>query len=192
MRAAASTLLTDVAGAGPPAPPGSALDQFEQLYRSNVGVVTAYFARRCTEPQTVADLTSETFVRAAASFASFDPQRGTGRAWLFGIAVHVFASHCAEAAGGRAAVARLAARRPLQADETEELTARIDAEREGRELIERCERLPEGERAAVELVDLAGLTPKEAAAALGVTHVVLRKRLSRARARLRKEHQRDE
>jgi DNA-directed RNA polymerase specialized sigma24 family protein len=38
------------------------------------------------------------------------------------------------------------------------------------------------------LVDLTGLTPKEAAAALGVSRVVLRKRLSRARARLRKEH----
>jgi RNA polymerase sigma-70 factor (ECF subfamily) len=43
------------------------------------------------------------------------------------------------------------------------------------------------ERSAVELVDLAGLTPKEAAAALGVTRVVLRQRLSRGRARLRKE-----
>jgi DNA-directed RNA polymerase specialized sigma24 family protein len=42
------------------------------------------------------------------------------------------------------------------------------------------------------LVDLAGLTPREAASALGVSRVVLRKRLSRARARLRKEHEGDE
>jgi DNA-directed RNA polymerase specialized sigma24 family protein len=64
-----------------------------------------YFARRCRDPQTVADLTSETFVRAM-----------------------------------------------------------------------------------VELVDLEGLTPKEAALALGVSGVAFRKRLSRARFRLRKEH----
>jgi RNA polymerase sigma-70 factor (ECF subfamily) len=58
--------------------------------------------------------------------------------------------------------------------------------------MERCAALPDSERAAIELVDLAGLTPKEAAAALGVTRVVLRKRLSRARSRLRKEHHSDE
>jgi RNA polymerase sigma-70 factor (ECF subfamily) len=179
----------DTATAGRPS--GSALAEFEQIYRGNFDVVTAYFARRCAEPQIVADLTSETFVRAAGAFATFDPDRGSARAWLFGIAAHVFASHCAPAANGRNVVARLAQRRPLDVDETEELAARIDAERDGRSLIGRCARLPELERAAVELVDLAGLTPKEAAAALGVSRVVLRKRLSRARARLRKEHQGD-
>jgi RNA polymerase sigma-70 factor (ECF subfamily) len=172
-------------------PSGSALAEFEQIYRGNFDVLTAYFARRCAEPQMVADLTSETFVRAAGAFGTFDPRRGSARAWLFGIAAHVFAGHCAQAANGRHAVARLAQRRLLDVDETEELAARIDAERVGRNLIGRCARLPELERAAVELVDLAGLTPKEAAAALGVSRVVLRKRLSRARARLRKEHQRD-
>ena len=173
-------------------PSGSALAVFERIYRRNIAVVTAYFARRCAEPQVVADLTSETFVRAAGAFAGFDPRRGTARAWLFGIAGHVFAAHCAQAAHGRDAVARLAQRRPLDGDEIEELAAKIDAERTGRELIARCSRLPELERAAVELVDLAGLTPKEAATALDVSRVVLRKRLSRARARLRKEHQGDE
>lgn len=173
-------------------PSGSALAEFEQIYRCNVDVVMAYFARRCAEPQVVADLTSETFVRGAGAFASFDPRRGSARAWLFGIAAHVFAGHCAQAANGRDAVARLAQRQPLDVDETEELAARIDAERDGRGLVERCSRLPDLERAAVELVDLAGLTPKEAAMSLGVSRVVLRKRLSRARARLRKEHQGDE
>ena len=59
----------------------SALSEFEGIYRANVGVVTAYFARRCS-PQTVADLTSETIVRAAAGFAGFDPHRGTPATWL--------------------------------------------------------------------------------------------------------------
>ena len=58
---------------------GSALLEFERIYRDNVGVVTAFFARRCSDPQTVADLTSETIVRAAAGFAGFDPRRGTPR-----------------------------------------------------------------------------------------------------------------
>jgi RNA polymerase sigma factor (sigma-70 family) len=166
----------------------SALAELEQIYRSNVGVVTAYFARRCRDPQTVADLTSETVVRAAGAFSGFDPGRGTARAWLFGIAGHVYAQYCAQTSNGRGAAARLARLVELPVDEIEELTHRIDAQRAGRELLERCAELPALERAAVELVDLDGLTPKEAAAALGVSRGVLRKRLSRARARLRKEH----
>ena len=56
----------------------------------------------------------------------------------------------------------------------------------------RCAQLPAVERAAIELVDLEGLTPQEAAVALGVSRVAFRKRLSRARSRLRKEHQSNE
>jgi RNA polymerase sigma factor (sigma-70 family) len=186
------TVLGRAAGKSAAKPGESGLAEFEHIYRSNVDVVMAYFARRCAEPQVVADLTSETFVRAAGAFAGFDPGRGSPRAWLFGIAAHVFASHCAESAGGRNAAARLAGHRALDVDEIEELAGRIDAERAGRELSERCAQLPALERAAVELVDLSGLTPKEAAAVLGVSHVVLRKRLSRARTRLRKEHHSDE
>ena len=109
----------------------------------------------------VADLTSETFVRAVDGFSKFDPRRGSDRAWLFGIAAHVFARHCAQSAGGREAVARLGGHRPLDGDEIEELAERIDAERDGRALMRRCEQLPAVERAAIELVDLEGLTPQE-------------------------------
>ena len=52
--------------------------------------------------------------------------------------------------------------------------------------------LSANERAAIELVDLAELTPKEAAAALGLSRGGLRMRLSRARAKLRKEYYVDE
>jgi RNA polymerase sigma-70 factor (ECF subfamily) len=190
MSAAASAdaaMLRPAARAAGHRPDGTVLDQFERVYRANAGAVMAYFARRCGEPQTVADLTSETFVRAAGAFGGFDPRRGSARAWVFGIAAHVYAWHCEQVAHGRDAVSRLAGQRPLAGDEIDELAARIDAEREGRALLERCGRLSAPERSAVELVDLAGLTPKEAAAALGVTRVVLRQRLSRGRARLRKE-----
>ena len=168
--------------------PRSALDEFEQVYRRNVDVLMGYFARRCRDPQTVADLTSETFVRAVDGFTGFEPHRGSDRAWLFGIASRVFAGHCERSAGGREAVARLGGYRPLDQDEMEELTERIDAEREGAALMRRCAGLPAVERAAIELVDLEGLTPKEAALALGVSRVAFRQRLSRARSRLRKEH----
>jgi RNA polymerase sigma factor (sigma-70 family) len=170
-------------------PPDSPLEEFEQVYLRNVDVLMGYFARRCRDPQTVADLTSETFVRAVEGFARFDPHRGSDRAWLFGIAARVFARHCEQSAGGADAAARLGGHRPLDEDEIEELAGRIDAEREGAALMRRYARLPAVERAAIELVDLEGLTPQEAAVALGVSRVAFRKRLSRARSRLRKEHE---
>jgi RNA polymerase sigma-70 factor (ECF subfamily) len=162
-----------------------ALAQFEAVYRANVSGVTSFFARRCREPQEVADLTSETFVQAIGSLESFDPRRGTPRAWLFGIARHVYAQHRKSAAFARSGVVALAARRPLGEDEIEELAARIDAERVGRELIAELQGLPERERVALELVDVASLTTREAASVLGIAPGALRARLFRARRRLR-------
>lgn len=160
--------------------------EFEAVYRANIGGITAFFARRVLEPQSVADLTSETFVQAIASVRSFDPRRGSARAWLFGIARHVYARHCDQLATGRAAAEELAARRPLDEDEIDQLAARIDDQRAGRELLGHLMNLPELERTAVELVDLAGLTPREAARALDVSPTALRVRLFRARTRLRR------
>ena len=162
------------------------------MYLRNVDVLMGYFARRCRDPYTVADLTSETFVRGMDGFARFDPRRGSDRAWLFGIAARVFARHCEQSASGQDAVARLGGHRPLDSGEIEELAERIDSEREGAALMSRWSRLPEVERAAIELVDLEGFTPMEAALAIGVSRVAFRKRLSRARSRLRKEHQNNE
>lgn len=177
----------DTTSAAPAPTEAPVLDAFEAIYRANVGPISAYFARRVTDPLAVGDLTSETFVRAIGAYPSFDARRGTPRAWLFGIAHHVYAQYCAEIANRRQANENLAGQRPLEADEIEELTARIDAERSGRELLARYSRLPELERSAIELVDLCGLSPSEAARALGVSPGTLRMRLSRGRSRMRRE-----
>jgi RNA polymerase sigma factor (sigma-70 family) len=160
--------------------------EFERLYRANVEAVTAYFARRSADPHVVADLTADTFVTAITSFGSFDPGRGTARAWVFGIARHVYAAHCAAYGQQQDRLQRLAGRRDLEPDQVEELLDRIDAERAGRDLVSGLGMLPDRDRALVELVDLAGLRPKEAAAVLGVTPGAARMRLMRARTQLRR------
>ena len=151
-----------------------------------MAAVTAYFARRSAEPQTVADLTADTFVQAIMSFATFDPRKGTPRAWVFGIARRIYAAHCQAHSQHRSGVERLAGRRELAPDEVGELIDRIDAERAGRALVTGLTTLPAADRAVVELVDLAGLRPNEAAQVLGIAPGTLRMRLMRARARLRK------
>lgn len=160
---------------------------FGDIYRAHVGAVSGFFARRCAEPQTVADLTSETFVRAISAYRRFDPDRGTARAWLIGIAQNVYRHHVGDLSVSRGTVQRLGGQMVLNEDDTDELAERIDAQRAGRELLERLAGYPEIERVALELVDVMGMAPHEAAQAAGVSPGALRVRLFRARARLRKE-----
>lgn len=177
----------DAVATGPPpdATAGLVAD-FEQVYRAHVQTVAAYFARRTADPQTVADLTSDTFVQAITSFATFDPDRGSARGWVFGIARRVFAQHCERASRGREVAVRLAGRRELDIDEAAELVVRIDAERAGRALLDGMAELAQTERDVIELVDIAGLDRVDAAAALGISAGALRIRLFRARGKLRK------
>jgi RNA polymerase sigma-70 factor, ECF subfamily len=174
------------AGRARPTGGEGATAEFERLYRANVPAVTAYFARRTRDPQLVADLTHDTFVAVITSFAAFDPRKGTRRAWMFGIARRVYASYCEANSHQQHKLQRLAGRRDLEPDQVEELLDRIDAERAGRDLLTELATLPERDRAVIELVDLAGLRPQEAAAALGLAPGTVRMRLMRTRARLRK------
>ncbi len=64
-------------------------DAFAEFYRRHERAVLAYFRRRTTDAELVADLTAETFAQALASKAKFRVDRGPARAWLFGIAGNV-------------------------------------------------------------------------------------------------------
>jgi RNA polymerase sigma factor (sigma-70 family) len=170
----------------PPARRAGAAAEFEKVYRAHFGLVTGYFARRSADPQTVADLTADTFVRAITSFATFDPVRGSARAWLIGIASRVFAGYCEAHSRRSDSARRIAGQRVLDADAFDDLVDRIDAEQAGGALLARLARLPRPDREVVELVDLDGLSPKEAAEVLGVSAGAARIRLFRARKALRK------
>ena len=160
--------------------------EFERIYRANFAAVTGYFARRSADPQTVADLTADTFVQVITSLSTFDPRKGTARAWVFGIARRIYATHCQAHSQQRDTVLRLAGRRQLAPDHVGELLDRIDAERAHRALVTELTTLPALDRAVIELVDIAGLGSREAAIVLGIAPGTVRMRLMRARGRLRK------
>jgi RNA polymerase sigma-70 factor (ECF subfamily) len=165
---------------------GSSRLEFEIVYRDNVRSLTAFFARRCRDPHQVADLTSQTFVEAIKSADTFQG-RSTPTAWLIAIARRVYANYLADQQAGAHLIDQLGGRLALTHDEVEDLAARIDAQRDGRELLQRAACLSGVEREAIELVDLMGLTPKHAARVLGVSANVVRVRLFRAHNRLRRE-----
>jgi DNA-directed RNA polymerase specialized sigma24 family protein len=62
---------SNIKGDVPPRLDGSSRLEFETVYMENVQAVTAFFARRCRDPQHVADLTSQTFVEAIKSAHTF-------------------------------------------------------------------------------------------------------------------------
>jgi RNA polymerase sigma factor (sigma-70 family) len=66
--------------------PSEADVAFEQLYRSSRDDVYAYVAGLLHDRTAAEDVTSAAFERAHRRRRSFDPRRGTPRAWLFGIA----------------------------------------------------------------------------------------------------------
>jgi len=106
-------------------------------------------------------------------------------AWLFGIARNVVAGERRRKAKELRTAARVRGRELLDSDDVAALHELIDREAAGRELLRDLSRLPDGERAVLELVALDGLSVGEAGRALGIGAVAARVRLHRARRRMR-------
>jgi RNA polymerase sigma factor (sigma-70 family) len=154
---------------------------FEDFYRRHVASVTRFIARRVGEPQLIADLTADVFLAAIDSASRYRPGRGTEVAWLYGIARNVVAGNRRDAAIRLRAEGMAAGRRLLDDDDIARLEERIDAESAARSLHQALSRLPETERAVLELVVVDGLALKDAAAALGIRPGTARVRMYRAR-----------
>ncbi|MEZ7129603.1 RNA polymerase sigma factor [Nonomuraea sp. AD125B] len=156
---------------------------FEVFYRRHTERVSRFVARRMTDPHTVDDLTTEVFLAAIDTAATYRPDRGSEEAWLYGIARNVVASEQRRAAKELHKNARAAGRRTLDAEDITRLEERIDAERAARPLLSAIAGLPGSLRAVAELVDVDGLSVADAAAALRI-------RVSTARVRLHRAHRR--
>jgi RNA polymerase sigma factor (sigma-70 family) len=157
----------------------------EGFYTAYYADVVRYFARRLRDPHDVADLVADTFLAALDTAARYDPNRGRPLAWLLGIAHNTLRRFHRQRQANHQATARFAGRRLLDAEDISHLEERIDAEHLLRSAYHRLQGLSTTDRELVELVDLTGLTPKEAASAVGITAGVARVRLFRARAKLR-------
>jgi RNA polymerase sigma-70 factor (ECF subfamily) len=162
-------------------------DIFDAFYREHVERVQRFVVRRVGDRERAADLTAEIFLAAIDAAPRYRERQGTPKAWLLGIARVVVANDGRQRERRRLGEERLRGSALLDEDDAARLDARIDAAARSRELYAAMARLPEGERAVLELVALDELSLAEAAAAAGVRPVAARVRLHRARRKLRTE-----
>lgn len=152
-------------------------ERFRCLYTAHFDAVLGYALRR-SAPEDAADVAAETFLVAWRRLDDV-PDGDTTRLWLYGVARRTLANlrrgarrrdHLAEVLR-----AELRAAMPDHADAT---VARIDAE-------VGIARLSHRDGELLRLATWEGLEPREIAVVLDLPQAAVRKRLSRARARLR-------
>lgn len=162
-------------------------DALDVFYRRHVAAVTRFVARRTAGPEDLADIIAEVFVTVIESAPKFDGRREGALPWLFGIAVNK--SRELDRARGRAGelALKLHGRGELPQEEYALLEERIDAELITSAVRSALDDLPARDRALLELVALDEMSPRDAAALLGMKAATVRMRLTRIRRRLRAE-----
>lgn len=172
--------MQQVATAPAQAAPAESELAFDRLYRDSRDDVFAYVAGLLRDRSAAEDVTAQAFERAYRKRRSFDPRRGNGRAWVFGIARN-------------AALDELRRRRRLTdlAADPEDVDAA-----EPHELAESAVRrtalreamrgLDPRERELVALKFFAGLSNAEIASVVGISESNAGTRLHRTLAKLRR------
>jgi len=156
-----------------------------EFYRRHVAKIVGAGARRFDDPEEVADFVATVFLVVIESARSFDPRRGTAVAWLYGLAANVAAKQRRQRDRAADAARRLSGRAYLEPDDYNRINEQLDAAVRARAVHAAMDELRPADRRLLGLVAVDGLSPVEAAAALGISRVAARVRLSRARRRVR-------
>jgi RNA polymerase sigma-70 factor (ECF subfamily) len=158
---------------------------FAELYRRYLPRVHAFAYRRTGVVEVAEDITSAAFERALRNLGSFRWQAGGFGPWLFRIVSNELADHyrrVGRATSGRATAAAADIHGTGPRDPADELAARDAANR----LLAAMDTLNPRYQRALELRYLAGLTPEEAAAALGTSRATMAVVVHRAARALRR------
>jgi RNA polymerase sigma-70 factor (ECF subfamily) len=154
-------------------------EAFEELFRKTRTDLLAYLLRRSPSAEDAADVLAETYLIAWRKLNAI-PKGDRARLWLFGVARNLLLKGAGRRRSTHVLVERLAGelqngvRAPVDDDRSAALGTALAA-------------LPERDREIVTLTAWEGLTPRQIAAVTGMSANVVRVRLHRARARLRRE-----
>ncbi|MDO9353797.1 MAG: RNA polymerase sigma factor [Solirubrobacteraceae bacterium] len=153
---------------------------YSVFYGRHAPVLLGWLRKRTGQAELAADVAAETFARALEGRASFDPARGDGRSWLFGIARNVLARSLHRGRVEEDARRRLGME-PLQLDDASLLA--ID-EGEG-PAIALLSSLPPEQVHAITGRVLEDQDYEDLAAGLACSESVIRKRVSRGLGAIR-------
>jgi RNA polymerase sigma-70 factor (ECF subfamily) len=156
---------------------------FEDAFRAHFAPVYRFIARR-VGADLAEDLAAEAFATAYRRRVSYDPDRGSLRSWLFGIAANLMREHWREERQLLELDARLAPGGTGSFDD-DDADARVVAAALAPRIAGALAALNAEQRDVLLLHAWAGLSHEEIAAALGIANGTARSRLSRARAALR-------
>jgi RNA polymerase sigma-70 factor (ECF subfamily) len=157
---------------------------FAELYRRYLPRVHAFAYRRTGRVEVAEDITSATFERALRNLGTFRWRGGGFGPWLFRIASNELADHYRRL--GRAASSRVVAAAITPGDTARDPADELDARAAADELLAAMDRLSSRYQRALELRYLAGLTPEEAATALGTSRATMAVVVHRATRALRR------
>lgn len=159
------------------------VEWFTGLFDEHAPGLWRFLARQVDAAQ-AEDLVAETFLTAWTARGGFRAERGSGRAWLYGIAMNLLRRHHRVQAQQARMVRRLSG--GVQAvDGSGEVEDRLDARTEVAGLAPAIAALADGDREVLLLNSLAGFDTREIAAALGIPEGTVRSRLHRVRRDLR-------
>jgi RNA polymerase sigma-70 factor (ECF subfamily) len=156
-------------------------EAFAELFRRYRRVVVLYVARRCDSAADVDDVVAETFLGALAAAHRYDPRRGEVRPWLLGIAHNQLGLLWRSQRRQQGIALAVRHETELSEEASARLLEQMAAAQDGAEIWRALRRLPDDQREALLLVTRDELSPKEAAAVIGVTAATFRVRLFRAR-----------
>ncbi|MFD2420260.1 RNA polymerase sigma factor [Amycolatopsis pigmentata] len=157
---------------------------YGELYRRHAEAVWNYAYRLTGSWASAEDLTSSTFLTAWQKLSELRLINSSARPWLFSVAGNL-ARHEYRRQGR---FSRLLTRIPLNdttRDHADDVADAADADHRLRVVLDAVDKLPKGERRAVELCLLGELSTAEAAEVLKIAEVSVRARISRARGKLR-------
>jgi RNA polymerase sigma factor (sigma-70 family) len=161
---------------------GSA-EGFAVLYGRRYPLVRGYLRRQIgAQSELVLDLVAETFARALERREQFDPQRGSAVGWLLGIARHLLLDAMREGRVAETSRRHLGMERIVVESEQLELVERESSS----ELQDALSALPAEQREAIERRVLEEEPYAAIAAKIGCSEQVVRKRVSRGLAALRR------
>ena len=154
---------------------------FEQLFRDTRTDLLAYILRRSRNAEDAADVLAETYLIAWQKLDRA-PKGDRARLWLFGVARNLLMKGASRRHSANALAERLAnelrsaepVHSPVEDERRDALRAVLAA-------------LPVGDREILTMTAWEGLTPKQIAKVMGTSANVIRVRLHRARARLKRQ-----